>query len=333
MRNILFIPVLAALLLASFPLSAAQPPKARMGIAAVVNDDIITFSDVDNRVYLYMSGSQGKPPEEALRAMEQQVLSKLIDEKLQMSEARNLGITVPEEQLQEAFASIAQQNRFSAEEFKKRLAASGVNVNTLYDQIRSEIAWSQVAKRKLRPQVVVTENEIDNEITLGNIPPEAAGGTIHLKQIAMPILPTDPQDVAAAKLKRAENLKSEISSCAAMDAKMKEFPSPGTTDSPNVPLANLPEAIRAVTDPLPLETLSAPLRAKDGIIVLMVCARTEPAAATTPGDGTAAAPQPPLQDEMIREQVANKLGFKRLQQMQERYLRDLRATAFIDKRI
>lgn len=160
MKNIILGLLLVLLTVASA--DAATNNRQRVGIAAVVNDEVVTFSDVANRVNLYLSGKM--PPADVRRKMEQQILNRLIDEKLQMQEAKSLGIVVGEDQVSAGFAEVARQNGVPPEEFRRRLQASGVSVGTLYDQLRAEIAWSQVIKRKLRPQVNVSESEIDSEM-------------------------------------------------------------------------------------------------------------------------------------------------------------------------
>jgi hypothetical protein len=86
--------------------------------------------------------------------------------------------------------------------------------------------------------------------------------------------------------------------------------------------------------------LSPPVRGDNGVAVLMVCerhvipGREEPAAAPAPAPvPKAAVASAGGGDDGSRDQIANQIGMKRLDQMQEHYLRDLRATAFIDKRI
>lgn len=160
--------VVAACVLAAFLMAmpAMAGPKEHIGIAAVINDDIVTLSDLDNRMALYISGSPKRPSPEARKKMEQQVLDRLIDEKLQLQEAKSLGITVAEDQVSQGFVNVARQNDLTAEEFKKRLANAGVKVESLYDQIRADLAWSQVVRQKLRPRVNVSESEIDAALKL-----------------------------------------------------------------------------------------------------------------------------------------------------------------------
>lgn len=154
----------------SLPAAAAETrPEtragARAGIAAVVNDDAITFSDIRNRMHLYMLGMPPNPPPEALKKIEAQTLSRLIDETLQMQEAKRLGITIEDAQINSGMAQLAANNKMTAEQFQQKLAASGIKQSTLLAKIRAEIAWGMVVRRKLRPQVNVSETEIDNEMS------------------------------------------------------------------------------------------------------------------------------------------------------------------------
>lgn len=444
--------LLLPLVSAFFLLQAGTPAfaAAQESIAAIVNDSVITITDIHDRTALYLSGGQQDVRPEQRKKVEQQVLSRLIDESLQMQEAQKMGITVAEEDVTAGFASLAGQNQLSPEDFKKRLAASGAPVQTLYNQIKAELAWSRVVMRKLRPQVNVSEGEIDltlkqmsnggnkpqyqvaeiflaipspekeNEIreeagklvgqitqgaSFANVarefsqaPGAASGGdlgwvqegqldspldaalqkmqpgqvsppirsakgyhilflrdarqngvsvhaaasaatatgpVISLKQIFVPVTQKDPPATISAKIARIKALQKNTSSCAAMDAQMKKFPSPNTGNLGKGPQDKLPKEIRAVVEPLKIGELSQPIRTPQGIVVMMVCSRDEaPAVTAETKDSPAPVPAGQHADgSASRDQIANSLGMKRLDQMASRYLHDLRATAFIDKRI
>lgn len=334
------------------PVAAAAPAgaKGRIGIAAIVNEDVITFSDINNRMRLLLAGTSGNPPDEIRREMEFRTLSKLIDEKLEMQEAKSLGIVVTDDQVETGFANIAAQNNLPVEDFKKRVAADGVPIETLYDQIRAEIAWSQVARRQLRPQINIPESEIDAELQAiqsgaraaaaapATLPPGVKGEVyVRLKQLVMLFDPKDPAGVINAKIARAVALKDEIDGCEAMDAKMQEFKNRGTADLGMGPLNALPPPLKSAVENLGIGELSKPVRGQNGVAVLMVCERSEngppPPPAADAGMLPNSAQLAAMAPEAQRDAIANGLGLKRMMQMQERYLRDLRATAFIDKRI
>lgn len=145
--------------------AATKASQAQVGIAAVVNEDIITYSDIENRLKLYLLGAPSQPPEEVRQRMVEQVFMRLVDESLQMQEAKNLGITVDASEMEHALGTVAGQNNTTAEIFKERLKAAGVAPSTIEDQIRAELAWTQVVRRRLRPQITISEGEIDTELT------------------------------------------------------------------------------------------------------------------------------------------------------------------------
>jgi peptidyl-prolyl cis-trans isomerase SurA len=439
-KSLLSLALGIALLFAHLPAYSA----AQEGIAAIVNDSVITVTDVRDRAVLYLSGAPQKPTPEQQSKTEQQVLSRLIDEALQLQEAKKLGIAVGDDDVAAGFSDISRQNGLSPEDFKKRLAKAGVNVNSLYNQIKADISWSQVVRRKLRPQVNISEGDIDQtmdqiarnsgkaqyhvaEIFLGVTEPakeaeirdgaedlvkqlkggapfsglahqfsqapgaanggdlgwvqegqldpelgqalekmqpgqvspplrsakgyhilflvdvrhtanrrETAGGgdwIVSLKQIFIPVAKKDSKSAIDAKFERSKSLKGEIKSCKTMSRRMKDFPSPGTSDLGKGLLSNLPEELRPVIERLNIGELSDPLLSPQGIVLVMVCSREEAPAAATGQDGAAAESGGAGGDDASRDKIASQIGLKRLEQMAQRYLRDLRATAFIDKRI
>jgi peptidyl-prolyl cis-trans isomerase SurA len=191
---------------------------AQEKIAAVVNDSVITTTDIKDRVRLYLSGRGQTPSPDQMEAMQQQVLNKLIDESLQIQEAKKLGITVRDEDLKAGFANIASQNKISPEEFKKRLESAGAPIDSLYDQIRADISWSQVVRRKLRPQINISESDID--LTLNQI--EQQSGKLQ-RQVAEIFLnvpnPAAERDIA----KQADRLVRELAGGASFAGVARQY--------------------------------------------------------------------------------------------------------------
>ncbi len=131
-------------------------------IIAVVNDGLISKRDLEKRVKLVM-GSSGLPnTEEVRQRLVQQVLQNLVSEKLMLQEATKMGLSVTEQELESGFAQIAGQNKYKPDEFKSLLRRSGIDVSTLYDQIRSQIAWSKLVQKRIRPRIVISERDVDD---------------------------------------------------------------------------------------------------------------------------------------------------------------------------
>lgn len=207
----------------SLPAAAAEArPEARSGaragIAAVVNDDAITFSDIRNRMHLYMLGMPPNPPPEALKKIEAQTLGKLIDETLQMQEAKRLGIVVEEAQVNSGMAQLAANNKMTGEQFQQKLASSGIKPSTLLAKIRAEIAWGMVVRRKLRPQVNVSETEIDNEM---NRLARSKGKAEY--QVAEIFLPVTSADTESLTREDARKILTQLGEGASFPQLAKQF--------------------------------------------------------------------------------------------------------------
>ena len=130
-------------------------------IAAVVNDDAISVTDAEARMRLALLSSNLPDNAEVRRRLMPQVLRALIEERLQMQESKRLNITVSDKEVKDALGRVAEQNHIPAGEFDHFLAAHGVPVSTLTNQIRAGLSWNKLVQRKLRPQVMISDEEID----------------------------------------------------------------------------------------------------------------------------------------------------------------------------
>ena len=149
------------------PLVAPTPVSGQVieveGIAAVINDDVITTSAVLDRIALALFASGLEDTDENRRRVLPQVVRALIDEELQRQEADRLGLAVQDEAIQEAVGRVAQSNGMSYERFLQLMAANGVPISTLENQIGSTLLWREVIRRRIVPQIDVSEEEV-NEI-------------------------------------------------------------------------------------------------------------------------------------------------------------------------
>jgi peptidyl-prolyl cis-trans isomerase SurA len=154
--------------------SAAQKAKQAQGqpaqggqsgaaerIAAVVNEDAVSMSDVNARLRLMVLSAGMPDSAETRQRLMPQVLRQLVDERLQLQEAKRLGITIPSGELDKMIEQIAQQNRMTRPQLLKYLADNGVAPATLTEQTRSALAWQRVMQRRIRQEVVVGDDEID----------------------------------------------------------------------------------------------------------------------------------------------------------------------------
>jgi peptidyl-prolyl cis-trans isomerase SurA len=147
-------------LVLAVPAVSAQETR----IAAVVNDDVISVADLTSRMRLVFASSNIADTPESRQRVARQVVRILIDEKLQMQEAKRLNIKVPDEEINGALASIEAQNNLPKGGLDNMLASRGVPRSTLVDQVTATLAWSKVVRQNLNRITPISDEEIDGAI-------------------------------------------------------------------------------------------------------------------------------------------------------------------------
>jgi peptidyl-prolyl cis-trans isomerase SurA len=159
------IALLALFVLLTMPVSADDKPAAPAGvqiggIIATVNDDVITATDLNDRLRLAFFTSNLPETEDNKKRLLPQVLRGLIDESLQRQEAAKLGITVADDEIKTAAARLAADNKLPADQLEDFLKSRGVPIRTLKNQIEAAMLWGKVIQRRLRPLVEVGDEEV-----------------------------------------------------------------------------------------------------------------------------------------------------------------------------
>ena len=131
-------------------------------IVAIVNDDIITRTELDASLAIIqrqIEQSSGRaPPRDAL---ERQVLERMITMRMQLQLAERTGIRIDDNTLNRALGNIAAQNGMSLGEFREVLEHDGFEFETFREDMRDEITVSRLHQRQIESQIMITEGEID----------------------------------------------------------------------------------------------------------------------------------------------------------------------------
>jgi len=156
--------VCAALcLLAFFHPSVARAEMVDR-IIAIVNDDVITFSDLNREgAALFRRITQEAPPEQVeptlLKAREE-ILSSLIDKLIVAQRAKKMGVSVGNPEVDSAIKNIIERNKTSPEKFWQQLTLMGTNEQDYRELIRSQILQDRLIDYEIRSRVVVNEERI-----------------------------------------------------------------------------------------------------------------------------------------------------------------------------
>ncbi|WP_353228091.1 peptidylprolyl isomerase [Novosphingobium sp.] len=128
---------------------------------AIVNSEIITGTDIDQRFALFANANNGKIGPEEQERLRAQVMRNLIDETLQIQEAKGADIVIDEEEVNQRFDYVAQQNMGKdPAALEAYLAQIGSSSASLKRQIRGEIAWQRLLRRNVQPFINVSESEV-----------------------------------------------------------------------------------------------------------------------------------------------------------------------------
>ena len=131
---------------------------------AIVNGDVITDTDIDQRLGLVLAANGGRVADEEKQRLRLQIIRNLIDEKLQLQEAAENDIRINEAEVTRSFERIAQNFKRTPAQFEIYLKGNSSSSNSLKAQIRAEMAWSRVLRRKVEPMVNVGDDEVQQVI-------------------------------------------------------------------------------------------------------------------------------------------------------------------------
>jgi len=177
-------------------------------VVAVVNNDAITLGELQEAINAYRSQTRQETP--VSNDFVQQVLTKMIDNRLQVQEAEREKITVDEAEVEEELAErIKKLGVPNREEFDRLLTAQGLTAETIKKRVRDEIRVARVINRKVRLRISVTEIEI-NKYLDANRQKLETGLAYHARHIL--VVPEGvPPDAAweAARIK-AEMLRAQL---------------------------------------------------------------------------------------------------------------------------
>jgi len=160
---------------------------------AIVNETVITGTDVDQRVNLIIAANQLKLNPEEHDRLRLQVLRSLIDETLQIQQAKTAEVTVASDEINQSFSRVSQQFNKTEAEMRAYLRSVGSSERSLRRQIEADLAWNRYLRRKVEPFVNVSDEEVKGIIDRL----KAAQGTneYHLKEIYLSAGPDRAQQV------------------------------------------------------------------------------------------------------------------------------------------
>ena len=130
-------------------------------IAVIVNDEVISRYDVNQRVRLILVTSGIPATEENVKRIEEQAIKALIDEKIQIQEAIKLEVPDSPDEINLMLDNIARGNQTTAEGILESITSQGVNSETLLSQIKSELLWNKIVRGRFGSYINISDEEVN----------------------------------------------------------------------------------------------------------------------------------------------------------------------------
>jgi peptidyl-prolyl cis-trans isomerase SurA len=267
------------------PTQEAAPAPALGAVAAVVNDDIISDYDLRQRMMFYLMTTGVRPTQENLPQIQQQALSSLVDERLELQELRKMEktqkftIIADDSEVDGQLGQIAKENNLTLATLKAQMARAGVDISTLREQIRAQTSWQRMIRGRYGSRIRIGQSQIDMQ--LQRLKASAGKPQYQLAEIYL-----DPQRAGGMNeaLTGANQLVAQIQQGAPFPAVARQFSSAPSAASGGdmgwVSQGELSPELAAAVEQMTPNTLSQPIQATDGVYILFLRAKRAGSAST-----------------------------------------------------
>lgn len=271
-------PLFLTLLLCALQPSAQARPQAQEAdrIVAVVGSEAITLSELKARLQSALAQLQRQgtplPPQEVL---EKQMLERMIMDRAQLQTAKDMGLRIDDQQLEQTINRIVANNKLTLPQFKAALEKDGVPYARFREEIRDEVTISRLREREVDSRLVISDAEIDNFLTQAG-----AAGTREEYQIAH-ILLRAPESASPEQLQKLKAKAEGILKRARGGENFAELAA-SYSDAPDGlqggnlgwrPLDRLPGVFAEATTKLQQDQVSDLIRSTNGFHIIKLVAK------------------------------------------------------------
>ena len=304
--------VMVALLLGALTLATASLPAYSAGtVLVIVNDQPITAFDIDQRIKI--SELLGDAPNANSRPA---ILQELINDVLKRGEAERYKAMPSKKQVDDAVARLAKNASLDEETLAKQLKSKGISMEAVRKQIAISIAFNRLIGSKYKIRDTVDEAEVTRRLEQFQRDPRLKPATVYkLQEILLPVENVGAMSgqLLMARAMEAQQVMSRYKGCDSAKKAGSGIFNVKIGKSFEADAARLPKDLKAALDKAGTKKLVGPIQGQQGIQLIGLCSVNK------------VAPKPPT-----REQVQNLLMNERYAGFEERYVKELRRSAFID---
>lgn len=283
--------------------------RAQEEVVVLVDGEPITSLDIQQRLK-FLTLSTHKTP------TRQEAIDSLIDQILELREAKRYGISPTDSDVNDAFANVASHMGVDSQKLTQMLVNGGASAETLKLQLKAQIAWTSLVRGRYKASLEIPDSDVEAELQLHSPDQKNEVGYEYIMRPIIMVVPHgSPDAVYEARKRDADALRGRFTDCTSGIAFAQGLPEVAVRDPVYKSSADLPQALRDILDNTDVGHLTPPEQTDEGIQMFAVCSKKESKTDTPEARK--------LRDEMFQR----KFGAKA-----KSYLADLRRQAMIEYR-
>jgi peptidyl-prolyl cis-trans isomerase SurA len=179
-------------------------------IVAVVNNELVTEVEVQQRMaQLAGEAQRNQAPVPDAKTLRQQAIDGLINERLQITAARDSGMTVDDAELQRAVENVASMNRLTVAQLREQLKRDGLDFFTFRSNLRDQILAQRIRDREVQSRIKVSDAEIEDYLAAQRAS-QAKQVELNIAQILVTVPEGASDEVVAQKRARIEQAQARL---------------------------------------------------------------------------------------------------------------------------
>jgi peptidyl-prolyl cis-trans isomerase SurA len=248
----------------------AAPPNARaQQVVAFVNGQPITTLDIERRAKFLQMSSKKVPARK-------EVIDSLIDEILEITEAKRFGLDVPDTQVDDSYNTVASRMGVDPQKLTQLLAAGGASDDTLKRRLRAQIAWTNLVRGRYKASLEIRDKDVEAQLQLHKTEDKNETGYEYIMRPVVFIVPRGSPDAAYETRKReAEALRSRFANCNDGTTFARALPDVAVRDQVSKYSSDLAQQLRQILDGTAIGHLTPPEQTAEGVQMFAVCAKKE----------------------------------------------------------
>ncbi len=298
---------LAVALAAAACMAALPLPATAQQVAVIVNGAPITTYDIEQRTRFEVLATHKTPAR-------QDVIQELIDEKLKVQVGRRYKLEVEDNQVETAYANMAQRMHLSGDQLTTALKQQNIDSQTLKSKIRADIAWQQIVRGKFQSSLEIREKDVFAKLSAEKKDDKSdVGYEYQLRPILFLVPQGSSQLVLDSRKREAEQLRSRFENCNDGLNFARALRDVAVRDQIVTSTANLAPEMRKILDGVEVGHLTSPDVTPQGVQMFALCVK-----------------KANKLDNAASKEVRDQMFAAQFQAKSKRYLEELRRQAMIE---